>query len=306
MPPHCSQPNLCAVSTTPHYKGSSAPSRSIRLTADVARCWRGVGRGRTRVGGVAAGSPRRVCGCRGWRFRGAGAGSRRRHLDLAVAFRHGQHGHSFQPEHRRGITALNQPGAFPFVALTPRIMRPQAQSPGSGRQPRHRPLPRFIEKTRISGGKVWVAPLMTMVAPRSGRSCLTTSAIQPRCRSRRPARVSSATSPKRCRPEILGGRVDHAYTRRARRRGCNRQTRGTRSDHAAARGRGLGLMGIEHRRASIRSLRRCFRPTSLLRRCLLRRCLLRRCLLRDPCRGFRLLHGSDCDDAEHLVEAGGL
>ena len=39
--------------------------------------FRGVGRGRRRVGGVAAGSRRRVRGCGGWRFRDAVAGSRR-------------------------------------------------------------------------------------------------------------------------------------------------------------------------------------------------------------------------------------
>ncbi len=72
---------------------------------------------------------------------------------------------------------------------------------------------------------------------------------------------------------------------------------------------GWVLMGIEHRRASIRSLRRCFRPTSLLRDPCRGFGLLHGSdcgLLRDPCRGFGLLHGSDCGDAEHLVEAGGL
>ncbi|MDT5348899.1 MAG: hypothetical protein QOH91_2186, partial [Mycobacterium sp.] len=44
--------------------------------AGVDRC-RGAGRGRRRAGGVVAGSPRRVRGCGGWRFRGASAGSRR-------------------------------------------------------------------------------------------------------------------------------------------------------------------------------------------------------------------------------------
>lgn len=39
MPPHCSQPNLRAISTTPHYKCSSASSRSIRLTAAPSSVW---------------------------------------------------------------------------------------------------------------------------------------------------------------------------------------------------------------------------------------------------------------------------
>jgi hypothetical protein len=86
-------------------------------------------------------------------------------------------------------------------------------------------------------------------------------------------------------------------------------------------------MGIEHPRASIRSLRRCFRPASLLRDLCWGFGLLRGSgcgffrdlcwgfgllrgsgcgLLRDLCWGFGLLHGLDRGDAEHLVEAGGL
>ncbi len=54
----------------------SLPNRDASVHG-VFRCRRGVGQGRTRVGGVATGSHRRVRGCGGWRFRGAAAGSRR-------------------------------------------------------------------------------------------------------------------------------------------------------------------------------------------------------------------------------------
>jgi hypothetical protein len=53
------------------------------MRATIARCRRGVGQRRKRVGGVAAGSPRRVHICGGLRFRSAGAQSLARVLPLS-------------------------------------------------------------------------------------------------------------------------------------------------------------------------------------------------------------------------------
>ena len=49
-------------------------------------------------------------------------------LDFAVTFRYRQHGHAFQPKHRRSTTVVPHLGPFCSCSVTPRIMRPQAHS----------------------------------------------------------------------------------------------------------------------------------------------------------------------------------
>ena len=67
--------------------------------------------------------------------------------DLAIAFRHRQHRHAFQPKHHRGATVVAHLEPFCSCSVTPRTMRPQAHSQDQADNRVTRPLPRFIAKT---------------------------------------------------------------------------------------------------------------------------------------------------------------
>ena len=71
-------------------------------------------------------------------------------LDFAVTFRYRQHGHAFQPKHRRSTTVVPHLGPFLFVFSNTTNHEAPGPFPGQADNRVTRQLPRFSTKTRFS------------------------------------------------------------------------------------------------------------------------------------------------------------